>query len=619
MNFRTARSFDMALLAPPRTGIDAIFPESLQKRLCSFSILDEVGEAAVKRLLSEADWFGLPGGTELPRDGENDRAVFLVVAGSLAVFVNDDGEQRLVATIPAGEIVGEMAVLTGEGHSATLVAVRDSELLRLGPRAFDALLSRHPRVMFNLLKIMVRRLRETTRSGRMQSRPKTFAVIPLQRGLANEPVARNIVDTLQTMGAKAALIDSSASDETTEWFNRFESTHDIVFYQGDEPDSTWTNFCWRQADRVLLLARADERMPLHPFEQRYFMRPSSAPAELLLLHGSSGKPAGMPQHIELRNDLYATHHHVRLGDTADIKRLARFAAGTAVNIVLAGGGARGFAHIGVLKALKEAGVPFDFVSGTSMGGIVAAGVAMEWDIDELRERVRDAFVSNKPLSDFTLPLIALFRGAHVTKLLQKHFGNTRIEDLAKPYFCVSSDLTTGRDYIHRSGPLWRALRASVALPGILPPVTTEDGHLRVDGGVMNNLPVDVMAQEARGPIVAVDVSGEIDLHAEDERYGERSILSLIAQRMRGSPSIISILMRAGTVGSNLQRKSVRSLADYLYEPPLTGIGMRDWSGFEKAIAHGYAYTALEIEKHGVPLSDTWTAGPAVSVRRTAVK
>jgi NTE family protein len=239
---------------------------------------------------------------------------------------------------------------------------------------------------------------------------------------------------------------------------------------------------------------------------------------------------------------------------------------------------------------------------------------MEWSIEELTERVRDAFVVNNPLSDFTLPLIALFRGARVSALLQKHFGNVRIEDLPKPYFCVSSDLTTGRDYVHRSGPLWRALRASVALPGILPPVT-ENGHLLVDGGVMNNLPVDVMAAEARGPIIAVDVAGEIDLHADDERYGERSIWSLISQRMHGSPSIISILMRAGTVGSDLQRRTVREQADFLFEPPLGGIGMRDWKAFERAIAQGYAHASLEIEKHGVPFSDSWTAGPAVSMNR----
>jgi NTE family protein len=609
-------SFDMALLAPFTSSRDSIFPESLRARLRSFALLEDIGETALRRLLTEADWFGLPGGVQLPREGDNDRAVFLVVTGSLGVFVSEDeGPRRLVATIPAGETVGEMSLLTGEPHSASIVALRDTELLRIGPKAFDLLLTRYPRVMLNLLKLVVRRLRQTTRGGSQQSRPKTFAVVPLQRGLKDAPVARGIAETLIKMGAKAAVLDSAASDETTEWFNRFEAEHDVVFYQGDEPDSTWTSFCLRQADRVLLIARADEKLPLHPFERRYFNREIGAQPELLLLHPSSNSRPGLPQHIELRSDLFGTHHHIRIGNSADIKRLARFVAGNAVNIVLAGGGARGFAHIGVLKALQEAGVPFDYIAGTSMGGIVAAGMAMEWDISELTVRVRDAFVTNRPLSDITVPLIALYRGAKVSALLQKHFGDIRIEELAKPFFCVSSDLTTGRDYIHRTGLLWRALRASVALPGILPPVTAEGGHLLVDGGVMNNLPVDVMAQEARGPIIAVDVSGEIDLHAEDERYGERPLFTLIKERMKGSPSIISILMRAGTVGSNLQRKNVRALADFLYEPPLEGIGMRDWKSFERAIEQGYAYTMLEIQKRGVPLSDSWSAGPALAISR----
>jgi len=607
----------MVFLAAFRSGADQFFPASLQQRLKSFSILDEVPDQALRRMLGEADWFGLPGGTQLGRDGENDRAVFLVVTGSLGVFVqDDDSPKRLVATIPAGETVGEMSLLTGESHSATLVALRDTELLRLGPSAFDMLITRYPRVMFNLLKIVVRRLRETTRGEHQRTRPKTFAMVPMQYGLDDDSAVHGMAEALVKMGAKAAVLDSTAQNETTDWFNRFEAEHDVVFYQGDQPDTTWTNFCQRQADRIMLVARADDTLTLHAFARRYFQREMSTAPELLLVHPEGSARNGIPQHIELRSDLFGTHHHVRSGNANDLKRLARFIAGSAVNIVLAGGGARGFAHIGVLKALHEVGVPFDYVAGTSMGGIIAAGLAMEWGIDELVERIRDAFVTNNPLSDYTLPLIALFRGAKVSALLRKHFGDVRIEDLPKPYFCVSSDLTSGRDYVHRSGPLWRALRASVALPGILPPVT-EQGHLLVDGGVMNNLPVDVMAAEARGPIVAVDVSGEIDLRADDDRYGERSILSLIMQRMRGSPSIISILMRAGTVGSDLQRRNTRAYADFLFEPPLDGIGMRDWDAIERIIAQGYAHAMLEIEKHGVPLSDSWAAGPALSLKRIA--
>ena len=456
----SARKFDLRVFAPFLSSAEPFFPPVLQERLKTFRILEEVGDPALRRLLAAADWFGLPGGTQLARDGENDRAVFLVVTGSLGVFVEkDDGPKRLVATIPAGETVGEMSLLTGESHSATLVALRDTELLRIGPKAFDMLISRYPRVMFNLLKIVVRRLRETTRGAHQRARPKTFAMVPMQRGLADLAAVRSMADALIKMGAKAAVLDSSASGETTEWFNRFEAEHDIVFYHGDQPDSPWTNLCLRQADRIMLIARADESLPVHPFERRYFQRELTATPELVLVHSEGRTPSGLRHQTEFRSDLFGAHHHVRTGNSDDIQRLARFIAGSAVNVVLAGGGARGFAHLGVLKALRECGVPFDCVAGTSMGGIIAAGIAMEWSIEELTERVRDSFVVNRPLSDFTLPLISLFRGAKVTALLRKHFGDVQIEDLPKPYFCVSSDLTTGRDYVHRSGPLWRALRA----------------------------------------------------------------------------------------------------------------------------------------------------------------
>src|SRR5204863_5883407 len=165
----------------------------------------------------------------------------------------------------------------------------------------------------------------------------------------------------------------------------------------------------------------------------------------------------------------------------------------------------------------------------------------------------------------TLPLIALVRGKKVSELLRENFGLGRIEEMPKPFFCVSSDLTSGRIHVHRSGALWRALRASVALPGILPPVT-HHGHLLVDGGVMNNLPVDVMKEQSAGPIIASDVTGELDMRAGDDRYGERPIWSLLWRWMRGSPSIVSILMRSGTVGSEAQRRVVREQADYLFEP-----------------------------------------------------
>jgi NTE family protein len=587
---------------------DAAYPESLRERLRGFPLLADVGDAALKRLLSEANWFGIPGGTLLKRDGENDHALFLVVTGCLGVFVDEaHGPKRLVANVPAGETVGEMSLISGEPHSAQLVALRDTELLRVSPEAFEPLITRHPRIMFNLMRLVIRRLNDTTRQAPDHARPKTFAIVPLQDGLGDEPIAQWLAAALAEMGSRAAVLDSSAAEQPAEWLNSFEAAHDIVFYRGDAPDSPWTHLCLRQADRVLLLARADRPLPLKPFGLPGFKERAAGRPQLLLLHPGD-RAHGLPEHLALRSGAFESHHHIRTGRGEDIKRLARFIAGRAVGLVLAGGGARGFAHIGVIKALSEAGVPFDHLGGTSMGAIIAAGLAAEWSIDELIARMREAFVLTNPLSDYTLPFIALVRGKKVSDLLREHFGTARIEELAKPFFCVSSDLTTGRIHVHREGAVWRALRASVALPGILPPVT-HHGHLLVDGGVMNNLPVDVMARQAKGPIIASDVTGELDFSVGDSRYGERPIWWLIWQRMRGTPSIVSILMRSGTVGSEAQRQLVREEADLIFEPPLIDVGLRDWKKFDRAVAEGYAHAMAVMEKRGTPISDLWTEGP----------
>jgi NTE family protein len=608
----------MAILSSFRAGRETAYPDSLRKRLHTFPLLADLSEPAVKRLLGQATWFGLPGGALLPRDGENDRALFLVVAGSLGVFAEDaKGQRRLVAHVSAGETVGEMSLISGEPHSAQLVALRDTELLRISREGFQALMARHPHVVLNLLRILVRRLHESTRRPSDRSRPSTFAIVPVQKGLENEPIAQRLVAALVDMGSRAAVLDSSSAERSAEWFNAFESAHDVVFYRGDAPDSAWTHLCVRQADKVFLLARADRPLPRRPLDIPAFKEHASGLPELLLLH-PTGAMRGLPEHFSLINGLFESHHHIRAGQAEDIRRLARFVSGRAVGLVLAGGGARGYAHIGVIKALVEARVPFDHLGGTSMGGVIAAGLALEWGVDELTARVREAFVEQNPLSDLTLPLIAMFRGKKASAMLRRHFGDVCIEELPKPFFCVSSDLTTGRIHVHRSRTLWRALRASTALPGILPPVTYH-GHLLVDGGVMNNLPVDVMAEQARGPIIACDVTGEIDLRVTDSRYGERPFWRLVWQRMRGTPSIVSILMRSGTVGSEAQRRVVREQADFLFEPPMPTIGIRDWNSLDQAIAAGYAHARQRIEEHGVPLSDAWAEGPALAVPQKAAE
>jgi NTE family protein len=585
----------MAFFSSWHSEADNPFLAALFERLRGFALLDGIADSALKRLLSESSWFGLPGGVRLKREGDDETALFLVVTGCLGVLMEDEeAGWRVVSHVPPGETVGELSFLSGD--STELVALRDTEILRISRKGFEALVARHPHLTLTLLRVMARRLTDTTRNGRERARPKTFAVVPLQDGLGSEPVARLLADALLKLGSKAAVLDVSAAEQASDWFHAFEAAHDVVFYRGDEPDTAWTQLCVRQADRILLLARSDlpvPARPLRPAKERVCGLP-----ELILLHS---RGIEFPDALAARNGVFEAHHHLRDNNGADIARLARAVTGRAVALVLGGGGARGFAHIGVVKALVEAGVSFDSLGGVSMGAIIAAGLAAEWSIEELSERMRAVFVTAHPLSDYTLPLIALVRGRNVSRLMRRHFGSRRIEALPKPFFCISADLTTGHLHEHVSGMLWRALRASAALPGILPPVPLR-GHLLVDGGVMNNLPVDLMRKRRVGPLIASDVTGEVDFSVRDNRYGERPVWRLLWQRMRGTPSIFDILMRAGTLGSEAQRRLVRDEADFLYEPLLPGVEPLDWKCFERAVAEGYEHTARHIEQHGIPHS-----------------
>jgi len=570
---------------------DAAESSGLYERVRGFPLFAECDDQCVMRLIGEATWFALPGGSDLDRDGENDEAVFLVVSGRLAVHVADDkGIERVVAQVPAGETAGEMSLIAGDAHSARLVAMRDSELLRLSKAAFTRLTQREPRIMTTLTRLIIRRLRATTARAAALMRPKTFAMIPLEPGADAQGFGASLASALTGMGLRVAVFDASHKGASAETEYNAEGRNDLVIYIGDEAGSTWSQHCLRQADRVMLLTLADSSAQGRAFEQ---VAAAGRKYELVVLHGAANSNGPLPAATEGR-------HNIRLKQNGDVARLARLMTGRAVGLVLAGGGARGYANIGAVRALREAGIAIDMAGGASIGGVIAAGVAMDWSDDEIAERMRATFIKAKPLNDYTMPFVALLRGGKVARELKRHFGEIGIEDMPLPFFCMTSDLTSGLAVAHRSGPVWRALKASVSIPGLLPPVVI-DGHLHADGGIMNNLPADVMATEARGPIVAIDVTGEAGISYADERLGDENWWQAWRRRRRGgAPGLSAILMRAGTVGNEIQRRIARAQADLVIDPPLDGIGLTHWKKFDAAVAAGYRAVAEFIEKNGLP-------------------
>ena len=357
-------------------------------------------------------------------------------------------------------------------------------------------------------------------------------------------------------------------DERASWLDDQERRHDYVLYVGDRGPSAWTSRCVRQADRILLVARADAAPDPARIAARlaaFGLPHDGTRTELVLVQPPDRRtPQGTEAWLSATG--LQVHHHVRRGSQPDGERLARFLTGRAVGLVLGGGGARGFAHIGVIRALREAGVPIDAIGGTSMGAVIAAQYAMGCDEAALRTLNRRTWIDANPLKDKTLPVVALLACRRLDRMVTDMFGALEIADLWLPYFCVSADLTHAEVRVHDRGAVGRAVRASMSLPGMAIPI--RDGNaLLVDGGVLNNVPADVMKKRCGGKVIAVDVTPEKDLAVSGPYPEAASGWNFLLNRKRLElPSILAIIMRTVMLSSAHYRGRVSRDIDLLVAP-----------------------------------------------------
>jgi NTE family protein len=565
----------------PSLGREARRPiDCLQACAALASVEPETLEA----LAAAAVQFSVPAGTVLFEAGTPSDGMYLLAAGRLGVKTAKMA--GWTAQIYGGELIGELGWLMGAAHSAAIVAIRDSELLWMERRTLDELAARSPAFSLSIARLCAERLHRTNQNTAPASRARTIAIIPNGPDIDTVSFATSLAAELARAGRTELVWDQRASSHTVGWFNEIEESHDFVVYLADSLSSGWTRQCCRQADVLLLVADARDTPRAWPHAISAAAATVGVTTELALIHdgallagSSTAWLAAAPTKL---------HHHIV--DAGDIARLARLLTHRGVGLVLSGGGARGFAHLGVIRALREARVPIDFVGGASIGGIIAAGAAMGWSDEEMRRRYQRSFVDTNPVNDYTFPFVALTRGLKVTRLLRHEFGDTLIEDLRTPFFCVSANLTTGRTLEHRQGRLWEALRASVAIPGVLPPVFHGEDVL-VDGAAINNLPVDVMKNHAPGFVIGSDVGSDRPFTADYEAAEQPPFWRLFANLRGGKRiNIFQILMRAGMIGSDLTALAQRDMADIILKPTLADVDLLNWQAFERAIEFGYEHT-----------------------------
>ena len=566
-------------------------------------------------------------------EGDPGDCFYVVVSGRLQIFSISQGAPRVVAEIGQGETVGEMAMITGAPRSATVRAVRDSRLIRFSRPAFDRLLTEHPRAMMHLARMIVVRFQNSVSTSRSGSAPATITLIGAGSDAPVRQLALDLVRALTAFGPSLHLTASAVDDflgtplantaaegagniRLAAWLSEQEQSHRVVVYEADEGATEWTRRCLRQADRVLFVGRGGSSPePLNDVETAFWRSRVTTKSALALVHASNvDRPVGTDRWLQHRS--VNSFFHLRCGAVRDVERLARHLFGRTTSVVLSGGGARGFAHIGVLRALDEARIPVDLIGGASQGAIIGALYAFGYDQQAILEHVHEHLVKRglHRVRDATLPIVSLFNGRRGVQMVKMMFGETRIEDLWLNYFCVSSNLTRASCEVHRTGVLHKWLRASAGIPGFYPPFP-HNGDLLVDGGVLNNVPVDVARQLADGTVIAVDVAVPDDLTTSMFEFDSMSGWRLLVDRMNPFssaprlPNIAQILARTATLASIYHRESSRHLADLYLQPPVEQIGMLEWKALRDIADLGYRYAVEQIA--------AWQNGrPASSVSRT---
>jgi predicted acylesterase/phospholipase RssA/CRP-like cAMP-binding protein len=576
-----------------------------------FGVIDLDVLSEVQELMT---WVTVPAGTRLFSQGDEGDAAYLVATGRLRVFRRgDNGTEVEIGEVGRAELIGEMSLVDGEPRTSSVDAVRDSQLVRFTRATYEELLNRYPRVGLEVAKMALRRSRGSGHANRDRHPRMSFALVPGSPGIDMDAFATRLADAL---GDEAHIVTSAQIDEELNRpgisqiddddvgalrlayrLEELEQRHRYLVYRIDDSWTAWSRRALRWSDHVLLVADARQDPEPSALERELWTlvtRQYHSKVSLALLQpGDIDLPANTSAWLAPR--AVSSHHHVRQGDQEHMNRLARLLSGRGTSVVLGGGGARGFAHLGVLQVLEEIGAPIDMIGGTSIGSIMAVGPAMGWSADKMRDNALDAF---QDLFDYTLPTTSVLRGQKITKKLEGFLGHVDIADLWIPYFCASTNLTHARSEYHDRGSLLHSIRASIAIPGILPPVPS-DGELLVDGGVLDNVPVDEMRRRnPTGTIIAVDVA-PVDGPVATRDYGlsVSGFRRLVKRGEDAPPNLVSVMVRSSLLASVRDRRRVvdEAIADLYLDVAVDGGDMLDFTGGGEIADRGATATRPVLE------------------------
>jgi predicted acylesterase/phospholipase RssA/CRP-like cAMP-binding protein len=557
----------------------------------------------------------VPPGTVLIREGEVGTTALLIVTGRLLVTRQYPEGPREVARLGRGQVVGERGLVGDEARSATVTTIRDSVVAEIDRDAFTAIARRHPDVALALVRQLVERIGRPVAAER--SVVTSVAVASVTPEVNTRVLTTRFADALRPLcdvrvvtpasvdraigvpGASTSAAHGPAATLVAEHLHAQEMATDVLLLEMGPDADEWSHHAARAADRVVVVLRADANDEERARARRLLADVPAVTSTIAVL--DHAPDTDRPRDTSVVRDELGVDDvlHVNGSSSSDYGRVARLAASKGVALVLGGGGARGFAHIGVRRALHELGVPIDLVVGSSIGAAIGGGIAQAVPVEESEAVAARMF---DDLLDYTLPIVSLIRGERISAAALEQFGGWDFEDTWIPFKCVATNLTTSRSEVLSRGPIAPMIRASVAIPGVMPPVPRGD-DLLVDGGLLSNLPVEVAAADGRcGTIIAVDVAPPRGPRAHDDYGMSVSGWKALRARLGGSgsshPGIAAVLTRSMLVGAMAAREQALDSAgvDLLLELHIRGVSLLDFDDVHAVSQEGYDLAIPRIEE-----------------------
>ncbi|MFD2200404.1 patatin-like phospholipase family protein [Shivajiella indica] len=581
------------------------FNHSLHNRAILLRLFGTLEEELLNQILEKGKVMELDTGEYLFHQGDPDSSLYIVLSGRFRALAEQEGDTwHALGDIGEGEPIGEFALFLGEPRSASVVAIRKSIVLELKEKDYLGIVAKHPAFSTKLTRFVVNRLRRNTLQQHLETSAKNIAVINLQSENDITDYTEAIKAQFESLNVSIQILDhdSHAKMALQDIYDTLEQHEGLNFLVCSGENLEWSRQCIIYADLVVLATDfyADNR--IYEIERHldlYSNNILNKKIYLLLLHPEEAKfPENTRRWFEGRKiDL---HIHYRKNHGPDIRRFARILANKAIGLVLGGGGAKGFAHLGAIKALYDMGVEIDFLGGTSAGALYGMTASFS---DFNREKIdfysQDSANSKLTRNDFTVPLISFMSGKKMSNYIKKMMGNTYLEDFWVASYCVSTNYSNASTKVHDRGLARKQIEASIAIPGIYPPVVI-DRQLHVDGGVVDNLPIETMYKYPVKHIIAISLTQLKSQPVEfDETPSPKKILlnKLTGKKKYRIPGITSILVNSLTLNSRQKQEMAKSGVEIYLELDLKGIGMLDDTRWKEIVQKGYDQMKAALDNY----------------------